>query len=703
MFGERTPVVRQAEAAECGLACLAMIASRHGRKLSLTELRNHFSLSMKGATLRQLLNISAEMGLGSRAVKCALSELENLRLPAVLHWNLNHFVVLESVSNGKYTVIDPAYGHRKLTRKQMSDAFTGVAVEFSPSKNFERKSQSDKLSIFEVIPLSRQFWSAMSQALLLSLILQFFVLTAPLFMQFLIDYVLVRADVSLLLLLVIAFVMFKILDALSGLLRGLVLQYVSTIVSFDTESSVFHHMLRLPLRYFEKRQIGDIQQRFSSLQELQSLIVNTTIGTLIDGVLAIALGVALLLYNAELALVTWFAILIYLVLKTVTLRVSQKLTMGTMLAAADKQSHFLETLRAIHVIKTNGIEASRELRWRNYAAETLNEKVKLGNVNIAIQALQNLIFGMSFLLVAYMGARQVLFTDFTIGMLVAFIAFKQQLETRLTSLIDAYTGFKLLDVNLERVSDILMAEKEEESFGSHHRKVEGNITLRHVTFAFANTEAPVLIDVNLQIKRGEFVAITGPSGAGKSTLLKMIAGLLEPSDGEIHYDEIPMSRIGGDALRRSVGCVLQHDTLLTGTIEQNIALFDANIEDESVRRAARLAAIEAEIDAMPMGFLSLVGDMGSTLSGGQQQRVLIARALYRNPRILILDEATSQLDAENERQINDALRSLQITRIVAAHRLETLLNADRIYDVRNGLVTEISPSDSMSITINGLR
>ncbi len=668
-----------------------MIAGQYGSKLSLPQLRQRFSISLKGATLKQLIDIATEMKLGPRALRCELEDLSNLRLPAILHWNLNHFVVLEKVIRKGLVILDPGMGKRVISTDEANDKFTGVVLELTPAKDFTPETKAEKLGLFDIIPFSSGFWKAMGQALGLSLFLQFFVLLSPFFMQFIIDEAILKSDTSLLLAIAAGFALLKIFETISTLVRSLVLQYLSTIVSYDMESSVLHHLLRLPLNYFQKRAIGDIQQRFSGLQMIQSLIVNTSVATLIDGLLVITVGIALFLYNPLLASIATLTIAIYAIARLLFMNLSKRLSMDTMITDADKQSHFLGTLRAIQVIKISGLETQRESRWRNLASETLGARVKYGNVNILFQGLNGAFLGLSNILIVYLAARQAMTGALTVGMIVAFLAYKQQFETKLMALLETYINFKLLDVNLERIADVVQTEPEaDEQALQTGELLQGNIELNALTFAYAPSEPVVLHNVNLSIEAGDFVVFVGPSGAGKSTLLKLIMGALDPLAGQVLFDGKDISQIGIKTLRSQLGVMMQDDSLLSGSIEQNISLFDEHVDNERLLVAVKKSAIEDDINAMPMGFMSLVGDMGTTLSGGQTQRIMLARALYRQPRILIMDEGTSQLDVATERRVNSALRSLNITRIMAAHRPETIASADRVFEVNNQEVREIN-------------
>lgn len=694
------PLLRQAEAAECGLACVGMIAGAHGHKTDLPTLRSKFPISLKGATLKDVIDIASQLGMGSRAVRCEPEELRELRVPSILHWNMNHFVVLKKATRKGITIYDPAAGRVDLTLEEAGKHFTGVALELTPSSGFQRKKDRNPIKLTSLVKLDGTAWKAIAQGIALSIFLQVFVLLTPYYMQLVIDEAILKGDVSLLMAIAIGFAMLKIFEAITTIIRGLVFQFLSNVLAFDMEASLFHHMARLPLSYFHRRQVGDIQQRFQSLTPIRNFIANGAIAALIDGFLAIFLGIIIFLYDAILGFVVVGFVVVYGVLRFAFLSLSKRLSGDLLVADAKENTKFLETLRAMQTIKVAGIENEREGLWRNLAADTLNAQIRVGNVNIGYGAISQTLMGLSNIFVIYLAASNAIGGIMTIGMITAFIAYKGQFEQKLMALLEQYVQLKLLDVHLERVSDIAMAKKEAGLQLPQTGKVlEGRISIQNVYFRYAQFEPDILKAANLEIEPGDFIALAAPSGAGKSTLLRLLLGLYPPSHGKILYDGIEATKWGLSNLRQQMGVVMQDDTLLAGSIEENISLFDEKPDYARIREVARIAAIHDDIEAMPMGYSSLVGDMGTTLSGGQQQRVILARALYRKPRLLVMDEGTSALDVNTERQVNAELKRLSITRIISAHRPETLAAADKVIALYQGQLQEIAfqlrPVDSV--------
>ena len=677
------PVIRQTEAAECGLACLAMVAAYHGHRIDLNTLRRRYPVSLNGVTLRALIQVANQLDLASRPLRFEIEHLQQLRLPAILHWDMNHFVVLKSVTRKAITVHDPASGARSVALEEASRHLTGIALELSPAERFVRRDERSRL------PLS-VFWSQLSgsghalvQVFALSAVLQILVLAAPFYMQITIDEVIARGDVDLLVVLALGFGLLMLVRVASTSMRSLVLLVIQNVLHFQLGARLFRHLIRLPASFFEKRHIGDILSRFTSLQPIRNLLAEGMIAAVIDGIMALLTMAMMFIYSPLLAVVAVGALLLYAVVRLALYRLLWLRTEATIQAGAQENSTFIETLRAIQSLKLFNRESERESQWLNRYADIVNANVRLGRAKIAFSTINDLIFGLEMIVTVYLAARLVLGNQLTVGMIFAFMAYKQHFIDKSVALVEKALEFRILGLHLERLSDIALTpcEKGHDQPLSYARPIFGSIELRNVFFRYAETEPFVLEDVNLVVEAGEFVTIMGPSGGGKTTMMKLMLGLLEPTSGEILVDGIPLSTVGARNLREQVAAVMQDDQLLSGSIADNICFFDPDYDQAKLLQCARLAQIHDEVMAMPMTYNSLVGDMGSSLSGGQKQRVLLARALYREPRILFLDEGTAHLDVENEQLINESLCRLRMTRISVAHRPDMVGGADRIVRV----------------------
>ncbi len=694
--------ILQSEAAECGLACLAMVADYHGYKTDLNSLRQRYTQSLKGVNLQQLINVADELKLTSRALKLELNQISHLKLPCILHWDLNHFVVLKSVSRRSVVILDPALGKRTLKLEQVSDRFTGIALELMPTQDFNQEDVRIKLKISYLLKSAKGLKPLLFQLFALSSILQIFALASPYYMQLVLDEVIVAYDRNLLTVLAFGFGMMALFHVFITALRGYVVIHLSSSLNQQLAFNLFRHLMRLPLDYFSKRNMGDVLSRFGSLHEVRDLLTNSMVEAIVDGIMSIATLTMIFLYSPKLALIVTLAMLLYLVIRLLWYRPLRSMSEEAIIAEAKENTNFMENVRGIQTIKLFGIEAKRQALWQNYYTEALNLDVKVERLNILYGIANRLLFGVENILVVYFGALLVIESNanqtFTAGMLMAFMAYKLQLTERFTSLVDKLIEFKMLGLHLERIADIALTQQEENLYSINHHTLEGQVSLDKVSYRYAPGEPWLFKNVSANIRAGDSVAIVGPSGCGKTTLLKIIMGLFQASEGRVLVDNIDTRRLGQQEYRRQIAAVMQLDELLSGSIAENISQFDPQIDMDRIVECAVLAEIHQDIIEMPMQYNSLVGDMGTTLSGGQKQRVLLARALYRRPKLLFLDEATSHLDVSSERKINQVLKTLQITQIVIAHRPETIRAADRILLLKDGDLVAISHEEATAIT-----
>ncbi|MBL8882694.1 MAG: peptidase domain-containing ABC transporter [Hyphomicrobium sp.] len=696
LSGRKLPVITASEAAECGLTCMAMIARYHGHDIDLNGLRQRYALSLAGTSLRSLMGIADELGFSTRALKVEMSALGRVQLPAIAHWDLNHFVVLKSVGPRTITIHDPGVGVRTFSAEEFSKHFTGVVLELARSETFEPITERRipmKLSML----WSRMsgWWSAVVGVLVLSFALQIAAFVAPLQMQLIVDQALAEADKDLLLVIALGFGALVIIQAAIEALRSWALRIFGHLLSFQITGNLVRHLLRLPSDYFEKRHVGDIISRLGSVRPIQQAITQGVISTVIDGLMACVAAIILFFYSTTLAFIVLAAVLVNLVLALMLVpRMKQRME-EEILAEAKEQTHLMETVRAATTLKLLGREAVREGAWRNLHAESTNASIGVGKYQIAMSFVQSIVTGLQTVLVIYVAGGHILAGQgFSVGMLFAFLSYRQTFTDRAMALVNQVMQFRFLRLHLDRLSDIVLTPAESTSQGMVLTKTEGHMRLKNVSFRYGSTDPLVLEDVNLEIEPGDYVAIQGPSGGGKTTLLKLLLGLNQPSEGAIELDGHRATAERWRSWRNEIGVVAQDDRLLSGTLADNIAGFDPDLDMEKVIAAATAAQVHADIMRTPMQYLSLVGDMGSTLSGGQRQRVLLARALYRNPKILILDEGTANLDEQNEALIADLIDEMQITRIVVAHRPALLRRAKRVFSVSNRKLLCIERGDT---------
>lgn len=682
----------QSEAAECGLACVAMVANYYGHQLDLTTLRNRYSVSLKGANLQQLMLLANQLALASRALKLEVDELAKLQKPCILHWEMNHFVVLTKVGRNSVTILDPAIGERKVAMAEVDKAFTGVALELTPTTEFKKVDERVQLGLTAFWNNAKGIIPALIKLFVLSLILQVFALASPYYTQLVVDEVLVSHDQPLLVVLALGFGLLMMIQIVVGVLRSWIALHLGTMLSMQMVTNLFRHLLHLPAAYFEKRHMGDITSRFGSLSAVQSLLTTSLVEGLLDGIMVVIVFAMMYLYSPQLSLIVVLVVIMYALLRWAFFWPMRQLTEESIVAGAKEQSVFMESIRGYQALKLFGQETQRLNLWQNRHAEAVNKGYRLAKWGIGAGVSNQILFGIEGILIVYLAAQEVMAGAMSVGMLFAFMAYKAQFTSRMSSLIGLVVQIKMTKLHLERLADIALTEKEDTGELNGSRILSGNLSVKDLSFRYASNEPLLFNGLTLDVQAGENIAIIGPSGCGKTTLLKLLLGLLSAESGKIEVDGVDIKQLGLRNYRSQIAAVMQDDQLLSGTLAENISFFDPEASLEQIYTAALLAGIHQDILAMPMGYNSLVGDMGSSLSGGQKQRLLLARALYRQPKILFLDEATSHLDVQLEHHVNQAVQQLKMTRIIIAHRPETILSAERILLLQQGQLIDISQS-----------
>lgn len=681
-----TPVIQQAESSECGLACLAMVAGYHGYDVSLLSLRRRFPISLKGTTIKTLMAIAEALNLETRALKVDIDQINDLQIPAIIHWNFNHFVVLVEIKhNGKRFVLhDPSKGVMSCTKQEFSQSYTGVALEMAPTIDFEKKNDHPKLRVIQLWTSTKGAISAFGHIIIISLLLQAVILAAPFYMQTAIDSALPFADSGLLAILALGFGGLAIVNAVASWLRGRLLLHIAQALTFQMVSNLVRHMLRLPLAWFEKRQIGDVISRFSSTMPISDLLTKGLIAGVVDGLMAIITLFLMIAYSPALALLAVGSLSIIALIRLGLLPIYNRHNRNAIGAQAIEQSVIIESLHGIAAIKAFNQESDRFRLWRDKKASAINASIKVGRIRNITDIGEQAVIDFESVAFVFIAVSMIMLDQITIGMVFAFVAYKTQFLKAGSKLVLALGDYRALDVHLERISEIALGEAEVIVSSSRKDSTDGDLEVRGLRYSYGIGEPEILTDVNFTIATGQSLAITGPSGGGKTTLIKLILGLLEPTHGAILIDGRPLTRGDFRSWRAQVGYVAQDDSLYGGSIADNIAFFDSEIDFDRVEQVAKIAIIHDDITRMPMGYSTYVGDMGSALSGGQKARVLLARALYRNPRMLFIDEGTANLDILTEVAVNTALSELGITKIIIAHRPETIASADHVLQLVNG-------------------
>ncbi|WP_330983307.1 MULTISPECIES: peptidase domain-containing ABC transporter [Enterobacterales] len=695
-FRKKIPVIIQSEASECGIACLSMICGYYGLNIDLFNFRQRFGSSSQGTTLLSLAKIAEQANLKCRALSLDLNELNQLKLPCAIHWSMNHFVVLVKIHRSGFVIHDPAMGKRIIGIQEMSNNFTGVALELWPDSDFQQETVKNRLRLLDLMNNIVGLKSALAKLFAFSVVVETINLLMPVATQLVTDHVIIAHDQSLLSVICIGMVMFTLFRTFVSMLRAWTSLTLNTLTNIQWKTTLFDHLLSLPLTFFEKRHLGDIQSRFSSLDTIRSVFTNSIVAGIIDSIMTIGLLIMMTLYGGWLVWVVVAFTLCYAMMRLATYRFYRRVAEEQVIKGARSGSHFMESLYGVATIKALNLKDRRSQNWLNINIEACNAGIKQTRFDMLYGGVNAFITTLDQVAVLWLGAMMVIDNTMSIGMFMAFNAYRGQFSQRASSLIDLVMQLRMLSLHNERLSEIVFSEPEEEQptrrvFEAHKGVA---LELKDLEYQYDAFSRPIFSGLNLTVHPGESVAIVGPSGVGKTTLLKIMCGLLSIQKGEVIVDGLDISKIGLNNYRLSTSCVLQEDRLFSGSIAENICAFEENPDEDRIIECARHCNIHEEIVKMPMGYESIVGELGLGISGGQKQRILIARALYRQPSILFMDEATSHLDLANESHINQSISSLKITRIIVAHRPSTIACADRIIDLAHFMNT----SNSISTT-----
>ena len=671
-------------------------------------LRQKFPQSVKGANLKQLIDQSQVLGFNARPLRLELNELQALKAPCILHWDLNHFVVLQKVKPHKITILDPALGERVLSYQQVSEHFTGVALELTPQAHFTQTAQRPTFSLSQLTGHVHGLGVSVLQILVLAIVLEFFAILMPIFNQTVVDDVLTSGDQDLLTTLMWGFGLVLLIQSALSYARSWWVMVLGQSISAQWLGNVFSHLVKLPTTWFEQRHLGDISSRFGAVHDIQKTLTQTMLESFLDGVMALAAFAMMWIYSPALSGIVILASFLYGLVRWVSYTSFKHAASDRLILASQEQSYFIETLRAITPLKLFGREGERRARWHSLMIEVMNRDFQTAKLNMGYNVARSLIFGFENMCVFWLGAHTILSSQgadhggalFTVGMLLAFISYKIQFTGRISALINQGIEFNMLHLHRDRLADIVLSLPEQDTPqgnlpANNLSHLPASLALRNVSFRYGDSDPWILQNINLSVLAGQHIAITGASGCGKTTLLKIMLGLLTPTSGQVFYGGVQIQQLGLSNVRRKIGSVMQDDVLLTGSIADNIAFFDVQPNAQKIEHCAALAEIHHDIVQMSMGYHTLLGELGSGLSGGQKQRLLLARALYASPSVLALDEATSHLDMANEKAVSLALQNLNLTRIVIAHRPETIARAQRQIHMGPAGITELSEFSSV--------
>jgi ATP-binding cassette subfamily B protein len=686
------PVMLQMSAAECGAACLAMILTYHGRATTLEECREQCGVNRDGLSTRVLADVGRRFGLRVRGFSLEPAACAEVQLPAIVHWNFNHFVVVERFAATSVDIVDPAIGRQRLSRAEFDAAFTGVVLTFEPSLAFvprATRARSPWRQCAAYVFRSPGVKAAAAQILLATLLLQVLGLGLPLLTGLMVDRVLANGAADLLNVLGLGVLAIVAAVARLSYLRAATLVYLRSRLDAQMMLGFFEHLLGLPFRFFEGRKTGQLVSRLGSNAVVRETLTNQTLSATLDGALVLGYLLVLLVAAPGFAGLVLALAALQIGLVAATGGQMQRLVARELAAYAESQGYLVEALKGMPLLKASGAEPRVLAQWSNLFSTQLNLSTQRGRLATLVDATMSASRLGSPLVLLWFGARWVLDGGASLGTMLGLSALAAAALIPLASLLASAQAMQLVGAHLQRIVDVLDAVPEQAPGAARSiPELTGRIEVRQVSFRYAPTAPLAVKDVSFSIEPGQKVALVGRSGSGKSTLAMLLLGLYPTSEGTILYDGAPVSDLDLRALRGQIGVVLQDPFLFSTTIRHNVAYHEPNLPLDDVVAAARLAAIDDEIGRMPLGYDTLLAEGGATLSGGQRQRLQLARAIARQPRVLLLDEATSHLDVLTERQVDANLSRLSCTRIVIAHRLSTIENADQILVFRDGSIVE---------------
>ena len=665
----------QGETNECAHACLAMVLNHHGRYTSLADLRRQVQHS-RPLALSELKTLAETEGMAGRSIACDMQHLNQLRLPAIMHVDFSHFVVLEKVTRRGARILDPAVGERFVDFEELHRRFTGIILELEPGVSFKPAGEMPRYSagaLISQIPLGT-LARTLGLVLLLSICIQVFALATPFFGQVVIDEVLATGEVDLLLLITLAFGVIHLLSTITQWLRGLLAIRLSSQLSFRLSAWLFSHLLNLPIDFFSRRTIGDIISRFNSVMPIQDFITQSMVAILVDCLMVVTTFIALLAYSPWVFATVAVAFVLFFLVQLLCFRILRRRTHAMIIREAETQTHFIESLRTIETIRRFGAISQRSDEWLGRFVKSINAEINTGRAEIWFSLFRYLFTSVTLLFVVYVAAGETLGNTLTVGMLFTITAYTNHLTGACQSLAGSWQEYMMLSLHVQRMSDILETKPDTRQPLPLVTDAP-SVRLVNVAYQHPGATADVLNGINIDLPAGSSLAITGRSGCGKSTLMRVIAGELSATQGEVFLaSRLVTSAVSFEPM---FSHITQHDQLLSGTLAENISLFDPVPDSERMVSAAMTACIHEEISTLPLGYETRVGEMGCELSAGQIQRVLIARALYRPAPVLLMDEGTSHLDGGVERDVMRGILQLEQSCIFITHRPEVAQLADQ--------------------------
>jgi ATP-binding cassette, subfamily B, bacterial len=690
LFRRRVPELLQMNAVECGAACLAMILGYHGRRTSISEIYKNAGIGRDGLSALSIVQTARRYGLKVRVISLQVNDFRFVSLPAIVHWQFNHFLVVEHWSPSFVDVVDPASGRERLSAQEFDAGFTGIVIMLEPGIEFDTRATRPSISLrMYLTQYLKRSPFVFLQIIVASLLLQVFGLAVPFFTKIAIDQIIPSRAITILPLLGIGLLIMLFAQLVTMLTRASLLVYLQARIDASIASNFFEHLLKLPLRFFQQRSSGDILARVASNTTIRDLISNELVSTILDGSMVMIYLFILLSQSLVFGTIALAIGLLQIILLIATHGPVRRLARRELDAIGGSQGYVTEMLTGIATLKAAGAEQKAFQRWSNLFLKQLNISVHLNYTVSIIGSFISILNTLAPLALLWVGTNEILNGTMQIGTMLALSALAEEFLVPLTSLASSGQLLQVARSHIERLGDVIEAEPEQNAQNVQQPpRLTGQIMLKQVSFQYDIDAPDVLKDINVYIRSGQKVAIVGRTGSGKSTLGKLLLGLCLPTKGEVLYDNIPLCTLDFQSVRAQLGAVMQDTRIFSGSIRQNITFNHPDITMEQIIKAAQAAALHNDILQMPMRYETFISEGGSALSGGQRQRLALACALAHEPAILLLDEATSALDVVTERIIEQNLRSLQCTQIIIAHRLSTIRTADCILVLDKGRIVE---------------
>ena len=706
MISSRFPHEYQLDAKDCGPACLKIISQYYGKYYSLQYLRDLCGITKEGVSLYDISYAAERIGIRTVAVKATVEDIvQKVPLPCIVHWNNDHFIVVYKASKKKIRISDPAKGLTSYTLDTFrenwykADSDTGIVMALEPMANFKQMEANERIERFKnfenLLGYFLPYKKAFGMLFFIMLIATALQSLLPFISKSVIDIGIYTKDISFINIMLIGNVVLLLSITLSNVMRDWVLLHVSSRVNISLISDYLIKLMKLPTNFFENKLVGDILQRAYDHERIRNFVINNSLGMLFSFITFVVFSVIPLLYNAKIFFIFIVGSILYVTWILTFLNVRKKLDWEYFDLNSKNQSYWVETIENITEIKNNNYEDAKRWKWEAIQARIYRPNIKILKINNAQALGAQFISNMQNIAVTFFCAVAVINGDISFGMMISTQFIMGMLNGPVAQLVGFIQSAQYAKISFLRINEIHKLKDEDDisTTVANHIDIPANksLTIKNLCFQYSPTAPLVLRNVFMSIPEGKVTAIVGNSGCGKTTWLKLLLRLYNPSFGEILIGNMNINSISLRQWRTKCGCVMQDGKLFNDTVINNIVLNDNDIDYEALKQATQIANISSEIEAMPQGYRTMIGKMGRGLSGGQRQRLLIARALYKNPDYLFLDEATNSLDAINEQKIVSALNNVFKNRtvVVIAHRLSTIRNADQIIVMNMGMIVEV--------------